>query len=359
MAETNSWELYSKNKQAWQAMLDDCASAKESIVLEQFIFVKDEFGQKLLDICKKRAKDGVKIRFLWDAAGSFTFRGSNIVEELKNSGIELLFWRTLIPDFFKVPNFRFWYFRNHRRTLVIDGKVGYTGSICVDDNFKNWRDTNVRMEGPVVREMKEAFEDMWSRASERNKSSHQRTTSRSDFRYVTNYPAPGRRHIYTEVIEALRKAKKHIYITTPYFVPTHRLLRALKSARRKGVDVKIILPERSDHYLVDLGARSYFSTLLHSGIRVFLYTGNMIHSKSITIDDTWSTVGTMNLDSISLLYNFEANIVTTNDDFSKELKEHFLNDIKETREIDKKQWQNRSFIKKVLEISVRLIKKFL
>ncbi len=359
MNKTTSWRIYPLNEDAWQAMLDDCANAKESIVLEQFIFVNDIFGQKLLEICKARARAGVKVRFLWDAAGSFTFWGSNLAEELKDSGIELIFWKTLIPSYFKLTNLRSWYFRNHRRTLVIDDRVGYTGSICIDDHFKNWRETNVRIEGPIVDEMVHAFGQMWARATRNRVIRYKKLPPNSEFRYVTNYPAPGRRHIYSELIGAIRRAKKNIYITTPYFVPTHRLLRTMKASAKRGVDVRLILPERSDHRAVDLGARAFFTKLLKSDIKIFLYKGNMIHSKAITIDDTWSTVGSMNLDNISLLYNFEANIVTTNDSFSRELKAHFIEDLGESQQVYLKDWQKRSFFQKVLEKLAHLVKKLL
>lgn len=359
MINSGSWQLYSENKEAWLAMLNDCANAKTSIDLEQFIFINDDFGQKLINICKNRAKEGVQVRFLWDAAGSFTFWGSELVNELKDSGIKLIFWKTLIPSYFKVPNFRYWFFRNHRRTLIIDNKIGYTGSLCVDNKLKNWRDTNVRLEGPVVNEMYGAFEQMWSRAINKRPARYKRLLKNEEFRYVTNYPSPGRRHIYSEILKAIRKSEHYIYITTPYFVPTHRLLRTIKAASYRGVDVRIILPEKSDHYIVDLGARAFFRSLLHSGVRIYLYKGNMIHSKAITIDNTWATVGSMNLDSISLLYNFEANIITTNDRFAKTLKEHFFEDITESTEINLKNWQKRPFYQKILETLTHLIKRLL
>lgn len=359
MINSSSWQLYSENKEAWLAMLNDCANAKTSIDLEQFIFVNDGFGQKLINICKNRAKEGVQVRFLWDAAGSFTFWGSELVNELKDSGIKLLFWKTLIPSYFKVPNFRYWFFRNHRRTLIIDNKIGYTGSLCVDDKLKNWRDTNVRLEGPVVNDMYKAFEQMWSRATNKRPTRYKKLSKTEEFRYVTNYPSPGRRYIYSEILKAIRKSEHYIYITTPYFVPTHRLLRTIKAASYRGVDVRIILPEKSDHYVVDLGARAFFRSLLYSGIRIYLYKGNMIHSKSITIDNTWATVGSMNLDSISLLYNFEANIVSTNDRFSKKLKEHFFEDLTESTEINLKDWQKRPFYQKILETLTHLVKRLL
>ncbi len=358
MSTDTSWKLYTKNEEVWLSILHDCAHAEKSIVLEQFIFVNDSYGQKLIEICRERASNGVDIRFLWDAAGSFTFFGSNIINDLKNKNIELLFWKTLIPSYFKIPNFRSWYLRNHRRTIVIDNKIGYTGSICFDENLKNWRDTNVRLEGSIVPKMSNEFEMMWARAKS-NKLPKKIKINKDEFQYITNYPAPGRRHIYKSLVEAIRKSKKYIYITTPYFVPTHRLAKAIKSAAKRGVDVRLIIPEKSDHFAVDLGARSFFKTLLEAGVHIFLYSGKMIHNKSITIDGTWSTVGSMNLDSASLLYNFEANIVTTNDAFADELAIHFMDDLKDTVEIYLFDWKNRLFLEKIPEILIKLVRKFL
>ena len=354
-----SWKLYYTNEEAWYSMLSDCARAEKSIVLEQFIFANDEFGQKLINVCAERAAAGVTVRFLWDAAGSFTFFGTNIADDLKTKGIEMVFWRTLIPSYFKVPNFRSWYLRNHRRTLVIDENVGYTGSICMDDRMKGWRDTNVRIEGKVAKEMKNAFERMWARAKDSHDLPPRKHARDEEFRYTTNYPAPGKRHIYADLIEAIRNARHYIYITTPYFVPTHRLERTLKLAAKRGVDVRIIIPEKSDYYTVDLGARAFFNMLLESGVRIFLFTGNMIHSKSTVIDGTWASVGSMNLDSASLLYNFEANIITTNTSFAEELSAHFVRDIQETNEVLWSDWKNRFFIEKIPEILIRLVRKFL
>lgn len=355
-----TWTLYSDNDKAWNAMLADCVKAKKSIVLEQFIFVADDFGRKLIDICAEQARSGVTVRFLWDAAGSFSLTGSAMIEELRSKGIEMRFWKTLIPGYFSVPNIRSWYLRNHRRTLVIDDAVGYTGSICVSDSMKNWRDTNVRVVGPIVGEMSNAFERMWQRTENRKRLVPRFHTRDPQFKYLTNGPTPGGRHIYKNILKAIRAAEKHIYITTPYFVPTHRIIRALKHAARRGVDVRLLLPERSDHYpTLDLGARSYFATLMESGVHIFLYTGTVIHSKTITIDDTWSTVGSLNLDNASLLYNYEANIVSTDAAFSQELRKHFSADLTRSRQIDLSAWKNRFFLERVPEIVIRLVRRFL
>ncbi len=355
-----SWTLFASNDEAHKAMLEDCSKAQKSIVLEQFIFIDDELGRKFINVCSERAQAGVEVRFLWDAAGSFTFFGSSIVQELKEKNVQLLFWKTLIPSYFKVPNYRSWFLRNHRRTLVIDQKIGYTGSMAVYEEMKNWRDTNVRVTGPVVQEMQNAFERMWTRARGVKHLPTRVDARDPEFSYMTNHPAPGRRQLYTTVIEAIRNAKSYIYITTPYFVPTHRLLRVIKLAALRNVDIKIIIPEKTDHYpTLDLAARSYFTTLLQSGVKIFLYKGNLIHSKTIIIDGHWSTVGSLNLDSVSLLYNYEANIVTSNNRFTEELSSHFVHDLQDCEEVTWAEWKNRLFVEKIPEILIRLIRNFL
>ncbi len=363
-----TWALYASNEEAWAAMLADCARAKKSIALEQYIFVNDDVGKKLIDVCAERTAAGVKVRFLWDAGGSFTFFGSNIAEDLRRKGVELLFWKTFIPSYFKVQNFRSWFFRNHRRTLVIDEAIGYTGSICVRDSMKNWRDTNARLEGPVVSSMQNAFDRMWARAKKEKRVPRERTRlprapRDPEFRYETNFPIPGKRRLYRALVEAIRGAEKYVYLTTPYFVPTHRLARVIRLAAHRGVDVRIIIPERTDLYpALDLGARSFFAMLLESGVRIFLYQnkdGEVLHGKTAVVDGTWATVGSLNLDHVSLLYNYEANIISTNSRFAEELSAHFVHDLSSCKEVDRKEWSGRFFIEKLPEFAIRLVRRFL
>ncbi len=368
MPSPTSWTLYASNELAWQSMIADCEKATTSIVLEQFIFYPDEFGQRLIDVCTERAAAGVKVRFLWDAIGSFSLTGAATVEDLRKKGIELLFWKTLVPAYYHVHNYRAWYLRNHRRTLVIDGKVGYTGSICIRDILKNWRDTNVRVEGAVVTSMQFAFDQMWRsakrsggafRAALKQKKLPAQLPRDPEFSYVTNSPAAGKRHLHRTYVAAIRNAQKYIFITTPYFVPTHRMIRVLKMAAHRGVDVRILVPESSNIYAADQGARSFFDTLLASGVRIFLYPETLIHSKTMVVDGNWATVGSLNLDAASLLYNYEANLVSTNSDFSKELTGHFMRDVEVAKEVTIEDRQNMLFIEKIPEYLIRLVRKFL
>jgi cardiolipin synthase len=371
------WKLHTHGEEAWTAMLAACEKAERSIDLEQFIFVDDVIGKRFMEVCSRKAGEGVKVRFLWDAAGSFSFFGSTIADNLKKKGVELVFFKTLVPGFFHLHDYRSYFLRNHRRTLVVDGRIGFTGGIGVWEKMRDWRDTHVEIEGPVVSDMQAAFENMWSRAKGKRyfkiaKSGKKNKRNHGDFTYETNNPLPGKRHIYYRLVDVIRGAKKSVYITTPYFVPTARLFRVIRLAAHRGVDVRIILPKTSDHPVVDLAASSYFDKLIDAGVKIFFYKGSagiagkmtngesvIIHTKTIIIDNEWSTVGTLNLDTISLLYNFEANIISTNLHFAAELSENFWADIRQSEWLDPKDWRRRIFLQKVPEFLVRFVRKFL
>ncbi len=358
------WTLYGSNEEAWAAILADCSRAKKSIVLEQFIFAADSFGQKLIDVCVERAAAGVKVRFLWDAAGSFTIFGSGLAEDLQSKGIELVFWRTLIPEYFKIPNFRSWFLRNHRRTLVVDEEVAYTGSISIRDSMRGWKDTNARFMGPVVAQMHNAFERMWARAKKDKRLPMRKTLRNPEFSYETNTPTPGKRRMYHVLVEAIRNARSHIYLTTPYFVPTRCRARCSLLAAQRGIDVLLIIPDKTDHYpSLDLGARSFFKPLLDSGVRIFLYPSHdgssLMHGKTVVIDGSWATIGSLNLDNVSLLYNYEANIVSTNARFAEELEAHFIHDMNISKEVDPVAWKSRFFLERLPEYAIKAVRRFL
>lgn len=353
------WKFYTSNEETLSAMIEFCEKAEKTIDLEQFIFVPDSFGNRLIDVCVRKASQGVRVRFIWDAAGSFTLFGSGIIEDLKNKGIELIFFKTLFPGFFDVPNYRSWYFRNHRRTLVIDGKVGFTGSICIYEKMKSWRDTNIRIEGPVVTDMQKTFNRMWDRAHERKlpKIKHEKPSDH-EFRYISNNPIPRHRRLYHQLLEAIRNSRKYIYITTPYFVPTHRLARVLRLAAHRGIDVKIMIPKSSDQTFVDLSSRTFFHSMLKAGVKIYLYKDRMLHSKTIIIDGDWSAIGTLNMDNVSLLYNFEASIISVNGKFAEELVSHFVYDIGNSEEITLEQWNSRYWVEKFAGFFMKFIRGF-
>lgn len=340
-------------------MLEACRTATSTIDLEIFIFTPDEIGQRFINACAEAAKRGVRVRFIWDAAGSFTFFKTSIIEDLQKKGIELRFFKTFFPAFLSVHRYRSWYFRDHHRTMVIDGKIGFTGSTSIEKRMEKWRDTTVCIEGPVVRDMQTAFEQMWGQAvNKRFAKKPAEFRSNYEFEYITNTPIPRTRHLYKRVLEAIRTAQKSVYITVPYFVPNHKLARVIRLAAHRGVDVRILIPAASDFPTVDLGARTFFHQFLKAGISIYLYRG-MIHTKSIIIDGMWSTVGTLNLDHISLMYNYEANLVTSDKNFTNDLTDHFYTDIENAHRVTTEEWERRFFVEKIATFLVSLIRSFL
>lgn len=344
-----SFRVYKKTSEAWVAMLQACKEAKETIDLEQYIFLNDEIGKQFIEVFKEKTLQGVKIRLLVDMAGSFKFYSSVIPEELMNEGIEVRFFNPIRP--WRIHTFTSWFFRNHKKTLVIDGKVAFTGGTGVGYYMANWRDTTARMEGNVAREIKESFEELWWHVKDRRMVTRIKNfrKNRQKQEFITNSPYLGKRFLYYVMIESFRRAKKSIHITTPYFIPDRRLRRVLRLAAHRGVDVKVIVPKVLDVPIVELASHSLYTDLLKNGVRIFKYQPHILHAKTAIVDGEWATFGSFNLDSLSFVYNFEANVVTFNREFIQEIERNFEEDLSMSEEITHEQWQKRSFNTRVGE----------
>lgn len=347
------WSFYLNSEDAWQAMLDVMKQARVSIKLEQFILELDDVGDSFIKLAQEKAAEGVQVKILLDAAGSFNFFGSSFWRSIAKPNFEIAFFNSVIPGTF--GRHTSWYFRDHRKLLVVDSEVAFTGAVGLGERLRGWRDTHVKIEGCVVSEMELTFDRMWNRAHKRTPKSEKNLPRCGDgFNYIGNSPLPRRRYLYHRFIDALRGAREKIYLTTPYFVPDRRLLRVLKLAAHRGVDVRLLVPDVSDHLFVDMAGRSFFSKLLEAKIRVYEYKGRMIHAKTAVVDNDWSTMGSLNFDNISLRYNFEANLVSTDRQFTKELESQFVVDLHNAKEILLPDWQKRSPILKILERVGRL-----
>ncbi len=351
------WQFYTTSKDAWRAMLEACRSAKHSIEFEQFYFMPGVIGREFMQVLIQKSKENVHIRCLFDAAGSFPFSRSIYPDLLSHTKIEVRFFNWLFP--YSQGNKRLWYFRNHRRNLIIDDKIAFTGGVCIADRMRDWRDTQVSMRGPVVQQMSAAFEKVWSKANNQNLRFNKDSRMDADgFTYSTHSPHRKQRFLYYRLIEAIRHARHSVYLTTPYFLPDRRLLRVLRLARRRGVDVRVVMPKVSNHPVVDIGAHTYFDKVLSSGIRVYQYP-TMTHAKTAVIDSDWAMVGSLNLDNISLRYNFESAIVSANRKFAVEVEKQFMIDIEGSHELTLNEWERRSLIRKIKEALVWPIRKFL
>lgn len=350
-------------------MLDDCRNALVSIDMEQYIFEHDAIGKRFMHILEQKAREGVRVRLLCDAAGSYNLLNSTHARHLLAAGVEVLFFNPIKP--WRINNYSSWFFRDHRKVLVIDSHIGYIGGVGVHQRMHDWRDTHVRIEGPVVHELDYVFDQMWNRTKEgkffrfnkpffvSEQQAGRPQTLTKYFYFLTNSPRFHQRFIYHSLIDAIRNARTCVYLTTPYFIPDLRLVRVLRLAARRGIDVRLIVPNMSDHPIVDAATQSYFWIMLKANVRIYLYRDHVLHAKTVVIDNDWASVGSANLDSLSLLLNYEANLVSTNHSFVAELKKHFMDDLERSRELSFATWKQRSWVRKLLEAITWPIHKFL
>lgn len=352
-------QFYLHGRESWDAMLAALKNARHTIDLEQYIFADDAVGAEFLDVIRERAATGVKVRLLFDTVGSWFIYNSFLPRILRAAGIEIRFFNPISP--WRIGSFFAWFFRDHRKILVIDDEIGFTGGIGIRDDMATWRDTNVQVSGPIVAEMKYAFEEMWAQAVNNDLISRLKKARRyvRGFHFLTNAPYWKKRFLYQNFIDAIRSARSTVYLTTPYFIPDRRLRRVLRLACRRGVDVRVLVPKISNEALVGYAGHSYYRELFESGIRIFQYDKEFLHAKTAVIDTEWATVGSFNLDSLSFLYNYEANIVSTEQEMIDALYAHFVEDINVSTEINPREWQNRSWIEKVREFFIVPFRRFL
>ena len=344
-----NWKFYLAGKDALEAMIADCETATETIDIEQFIFSPNGIGKRFLETLENKKNEGVKIRILCDAVGSSDLRSSVVVRRLMSEGIKVKFFNPIKP--WRIGNISSWFLRDHRKLLIIDKKVIHTGGVGIEGRMTNWRDTNVRLEGFVVREAVSAFEQMWNAAPKKKFFKFKPVvTEDTNFSFLINAPRYGGRYIYKNLLQTIKNSKNYLYITTPYFVPSIRIFSALRKAAKRGVDVRLLLPKYSDVRVADIAAGSYFILALKAGIKIYRYnSAHILHSKTAVCDDIWGSAGSANMDNLSLLLNHEGNIISRNHQFIQELRAHFLEDVKSSESLTQKEWKNRPFFRKILE----------
>ncbi len=314
-------------------MLASCRKAEKSIDLEQYIFGSDgPIIEEWSALLKEKARQGVKIRLLLDALGSFSFFRSALCTNLRDCGIAIAFHKVTLPP--SIRRFIPFILRDHRKLLVVDGREAHIGGVIIEERARDWRDTSVRLTGDIVADCGTAFETAWDRALHmRPMGQVLSREGRSAFYLAGNSFHLQDKELYRIILRHIVSAKKDIFITTPYFSLTRDLRRALYFARSRDVEVRILLPRRSDNFLADLLGRLYYRRLLRRGVRLFHYTGNILHAKTIVIDERFASVGSCNFDWLSFRLNYELNVMSEGREFATELREIFLRDIEESPEV--------------------------
>ncbi len=342
-------EFYTQSDSAWEAMLADIDRAEKTVDMEQYIFAADRIGLRFIELFQKKAKEGVKIRLLCDTAGSVSFYRSALPGALRDQGIDVRFFNEINPA--RINNFTSNLFRDHRKILVVDGSVAHVGGVGVQEHMALWRDTNMRLVGPIIPVIGQSFEDAWAGSTRGFRIKYTTPVAEIDkFTFLTNSPSLKQRHIFHVLKEKIKASEKYIYLNTPYFIPDFGLARVLRRAAKRGVDIRLIVPRIADHLFINHARESYFTRAMKSGIKIYFYEPKMMHAKTAIIDDTWATAGSFNLDNLSFFFNHEANIASSDSIFIKELRDQFFRDLGSCKEIKYEEWIKRPLSKKFLEL---------
>ncbi len=342
--------------------------AKDHIHIEYYIYEDDETGQAVEKLLIKKASEGVKVRFIYDDFGSKKIRNS-LAKRLRAGGVEAYpFYKIRFVKFASRLNYR-----NHRKIIIVDGSMAFTGGINVSDRYVNaakkknkvfWRDTHLSIEGSGVTYLQYIFICDWNFCSgqtlqtEENffpPASSLKNKGKKIVQIAASGPDSDHPTILYTFLQAINLAYDEILITTPYFIPGQSLLDALIVASLGGVKVKLLVPGKSDSALVNAAARSYYEDLLRAGVEIYLYNKGFVHAKSLVADSKVAIVGTANMDARSFELNFEVNAVIYDDDIANELRDVFLEDIKDAEKIDIKQWESRPMHKQLFEKMARLL----
>jgi cardiolipin synthase len=357
----NAVMVYHDTEPAFTALLDAIGEARHYVHLEYFILRSDATGERLFQLLAHKAKEGVEVRLLFDAMGSLHLKGRTL-KPLRDAGGQLAAFLPLNPlhSLIRVN------MRNHRKITVIDGAVGFTGGMNIGDEYLGksprlgyWRDAFVRVEGPAVADLQRVFSEDWE---------FTRREILPEEKYAPPQPAAGDvcvqiadsgpdqevntiREIY---FLAIIGARRRLWIASPYLVPDSGLFDALRAARYRGVDVRILTLLRPDHYISYYAGLYYCAPLLDIGVKIYLYRKGMMHAKLMIVDDDWGMVGSANLDNRSLHLNFEIGCMLHNAGQVSQLEAAYQSDLADAVPLDRETLARRSLASRALENACRL-----
>lgn len=351
-------EVITSGPRKFQALMDDMRNAKEHIHMEYFIFSNDETGTQIRELLMEKAKEGVTVRFLYDHLASW-FVPPRFFRKMKKAGVEVApFIKVFFPLFRSKANYR-----NHRKVVVIDGRIGYTGGMNIGNEYAlkdGWRDTHLRITGPGVHGLQANFLIDW-RATGRELIDdpayfpEMEPTTDNLMQVVSAGPVYPYQNLLKATLYIIMNAREYLYIQTPYFLPTDSLYEALETAALTGVDVRLMVSKKSDSPYVDPAAQSYYEGLLKAGMRIYELHGVFSHAKSMVCDDYISVIGSANMDFRSFETNFEINTYLYDTDLALENKKIFFEDMKRCEELSLRSWRKRPRYRKALESFMRLL----
>ena len=359
----NSVEVFTTGQDKFDALKRDIQAAQDYIHVQYFIIEEDATGMELINLLIAKAREGVKVRVLYDYVGSFYMR-PKVLKQMREAGIEVhaFLELTLMTFAFRVN------WRNHRKIVVIDGKVGYVGGMNIADRYVigdkkwlPWRDTHLRISGEAVAAMQYSFAIDWDFTTHELLTSPTMhyTAEPASPDYMMQMMASGPANRWNNIsfvfLKAITLAKHCVYIQTPYFLPSDSLLKALQSAALAGVDVRLMIPRQSDSSMLRLATGSYMKECLLSGIKIYLYEPTVLHAKVVIVDDEFVTTGSTNFDFRSFEHNFEFNALIYSKELNQKMKDIFVADMEQCSRLVLSKWKQRPLSQKALESVVRLI----
>jgi cardiolipin synthase len=363
----NKVALLADGQATYAAMFKALQNAKDHINLESYIVEDDETGRKFADLLLQKQADGVQVNLIYDCMGSMNTPDS-FFQRLRDGGIQVVGFNPLNP--LKGPETLGLTHRDHRKILIVDGKIAIIGGINISKVYSSspfkrkknetrpihWRDTDVQIEGPAVAELQKLFLDTWLK---------QKGPKLSERTYFPALKDGGNDLVrvvgstFVVYVSAITFAEHSIHMTNSYFIPDDQIVKALTDAAGRGVDVKIILPGITDSKLALYAQRYHYSELLKSGVKLYEHSTSLLHAKTAVVDNVWSTVGSTNLDFLSLLKNDEVNAVILSRGFAVEMEKMFARDLADSRQIQWDEWKKRPYLPRVRDWFVSLFVRWL
>lgn len=358
----NEIEVFTSGQEKFDALKRDMLAAKEYIHLQYYIFARDKIGREMRDILVKKAQEGVKVRVIYDHIGSFLLNMS-FFRKMRKAGVEAYpFLKVTIMEFANRLNWR-----NHRKMVIIDGKVGYIGGMNIADRYVTgskhklpWRDTHLRIVGNALKGLQYSFAVDWNFMKRdlltETTDTHDVTADKPHGMQIVSSGPTGRWNAILHVfLKAIANAKHTIIIQTPYFLPTDGLLKVLQSAALAKIDVRLMVPRTPDSKLLKYSSYSYIKECLEAGIKVYFYERAMMHAKCVIVDDDFVTTGSTNFDFRSFEHNFECNVMVYSKEFNERMKRIFMADLKNSTRITLPHWRRRPAQQRALESLARLM----
>lgn len=361
LTKNNRAKVLINGEQKFPAVMEALRNAEHHIHMEYYIFAVDSIGNAVVDILVERLKAGVEVRFIYDDLGCDHM--GPITKRLKEHGAEVHAFAPVLVDFYLNANYR-----DHRKIIVVDGKIGFTGGINMDERYINnghnevyWRDTHLQLEGDVVNQLQLQFMMSYRYCSKETFPFAFPYFRRADFTancftdIVASGPDSQWPMAMQSILMAINVARRRIRISNPYFIPNEQLLSALQMAALAGKDVELLLPKRGDSFFVQHAAQSFIKPMLDAGVKIYFYEKGFIHAKTMIIDDNLAIVGTVNLDNRSFYLNFEIAIIMYDRSIVKDLLDAFEKDIEDATLITRRSWKNRSLFEKFVDGVCRLL----